>query len=453
MSRNSSTFVYADPPQSATHSALDLFTTPQVLMDFHKASDVQVFAPTNANEPLLEFSYTTPKTDVSGSVADLKNTYLKLELQLVRAKTGDTTDDPKKLRPIFVNNLGQSLFSNVEVELNGTQVSNSNGLHPYKAILEADLSYDFDAKQGWLACQGYAYEGEPHLFLKDSKTTTPSGFKRRHEIVATGRNWNYYFKIADSFMNGVDRYLLPGVEVRVKLSRAASEFVLMQTGNSLEAEDFSLRIVSASMFFHILELRNDTFTSIERGLQHKAAQYEYREVVAKSFLIGGGTTTFTKDDIFARAPINRLVMAMVPEENFTGSYQSNPFNFVDFDLNSIQIKREDLPVGGTPIQVGTSHVRAYMNTMRALGFEHGGNGITLDQFNNHFCPVFQLAADLHLDDDTIRPELTGARLTVELKFKSPTVLPIRLILLGERRSVVLIDCNREVVKNSSIYNG
>ena len=91
--------------------------------------------------------------------------------------------------------------------------------------------------------------------------------------------------------------------------------------------------------------------------------------------------------------------------------------------------------------------------MRALGFDHGGNSITLDNFSHHFCPVFNLNADLHLDDGTIRPELTGARVGIELKFEKATSKPIRLLIAGERRSVVLIDHNGEVIKNSTVYNG
>ena len=57
------------------------------------------------------------------------------------------------------------------------------------------------------------------------------------------------------------------------------------------------------------------------------------------------------------------------------------------------------------------------------------------------------------EDNTIRPELTGARLGLELKFSKAVSNPIRLIVLGERSSIVLIDRNREVIKSSSIYNG
>ena len=67
--------------------------------------------------------------------------------------------------------------------------------------------------------------------------------------------------------------------------------------------------------------------------------------------------------------------------------------------------------------------------------------------------MFKLTADYPIEDNTIRPELTGARLGLELKFSKAVAKPIRLIVLGERRSVVLVDRNREVIKNSSIYNG
>ena len=162
---------------------------------------------------------------------------------------------------------------------------------------------------------------------------------------------------------------------------------------------------------------------------------------------------YYRDDIFNRAPISRLVLFLVPETSFSGNFETNPFHFQQMDLESVRINREGSLVGATPMHLNDNLVRSYYNTLKALGFEHGGNGITLDNFGHHFCLVFKLTADYHIEDNTIRPELTGARLGLELKFSKATSKPIRLILLGERRSVVLIDRNREVIKNSSIYNG
>ena len=141
---------------------------------------------------------------------------------------------------------------------------------------------------------------------------------------------------------------------------------------------------------------------------------------------------------------------MVPEEIFTGSYATNPFNFEDLDLWTIRVIREGNSVGGTPIDLGKSHVQIYSTTMRSLGFVQGGNFINMSNFRNNVNPVFTLTSDLHLGESGNRPELTGARLGVELKFEKITDKPIRVILIGERRSVLLIDRNGEIIKKFQV---
>ena len=123
------------------------------------------------------------------------------------------------------------------------------------------------------------------------------------------------------------------------------------------------------------------------------------------------------------------------------------------DLETVRLNREGSLVGATPLHLNDNLVRSYCQSLKALRFEHVGNEITLGIFENHFCLVFKLTADYHMEDNTNRSELTGARLGLELKFSKATTDPVRLILLGERRSVVLIDRNREVIKNLSIFNG
>ena len=153
----------------------------------------------------------------------------------------------------------------------------------------------------------------------------------------------------------------------------------------------------------------------------KAAQNDYKDVIAKTILISESTSINYKDDVFERAPISRLVLEKVPERKFTGDYRINLFHFRDFGLGNVKITQQGTSVGATPIDVSSSHVRAYFTSIKALGFEHGGKGIILADFEHHFCLAFQLTADLLIDDGTIRTELTGARLELELEFASVTV--------------------------------
>ena len=154
-----------------------------------------------------------------------------------------------------------------------------------------------------------------------------------------------------------------------------------------------------------------------------------------------------QEDIFNSAPIRRLVIAMNQIPDFSGSIKTNPYHYQKFDLSRVQLYREGQAVGGTPL-VMENNTRAYYNTIKALHAQHAGNGIKLQHYKNHFILVFVLTADLEARDDTTRPELTGGRLRLHLEFKTPLAETTQVLLLGERKSVVYIDKNRRVLKNT-----
>ena len=64
----------------------------------------------------------------------------------------DKSKPIKTKRAIFVNNLAESIWQNIEVSLIGTVVSSLNNLRPYKVLVEVDLASDAQFKQGNLAC-------------------------------------------------------------------------------------------------------------------------------------------------------------------------------------------------------------------------------------------------------------------------------------------------------------
>ena len=88
----------------------------------------------------------------------------------------DGTAEAQTSQPLFINNLGQSLFQNGEVVLNGTSVSLSNKLHHYKATLEADLSHEPAKKEGILQTEGYFYDSDPSD-MNGETDSTPFGVR------------------------------------------------------------------------------------------------------------------------------------------------------------------------------------------------------------------------------------------------------------------------------------
>ena len=103
----STDLLYVDPPNSVIHSALNFFTTIQVLIDFERSYHEQVYRHTSLDAPVLRFEFQGPKTEIGGTVVDLKKLLIKLKLKLDNksgaAKKG--TAETQTKRSLCINNL------------------------------------------------------------------------------------------------------------------------------------------------------------------------------------------------------------------------------------------------------------------------------------------------------------------------------------------------------------
>lgn len=426
-------------PVEGTHSCLQFFDPAQLLVNYSRGYDEEVFTSTSPDGPILEFELSGAKSQMSGSVIDPRSLELQLTIEMIDTNSTENTTD----KSAYVNNIMHSLFSNCELFLNGVQVSNANNLYPHKVQVETEVSHPTSCKEGILVCQGYQYESDP------SDITDGESFKKRRKTANSGLI-HLYGRLAIDFLS-TPLYILPDVEMRIRLTRASSAFVTLAT-DATAGSTHTIKIKQASLHVHKLELKTETFQSIERGLSKRPARYPFNEVILKSFVVSTGSTQFHKDDLFNREPISRILFAMNDEASFTGKSTSNPFHYQKFNLQRISFEREGASVGGTPLLV-TNDTRSYHNTLKSLGVEHFGNGITPDEFENHYIHVFLVTADSRPSDNTLRPELTGGRLGVNLDFKTPLTAPIRIFFYGERQSNVYISGKREVLKNSKFYYG
>ena len=167
---------------------------------------------------------------------------------------------------------------------------------------------------------------------------------------------------------------------------------------------------------------------------------------------------FCKKNISGTEPIRRLTMCMVRNRFFfhVTTAASTPFSDEKFDhLQKVELLRRDgLPIAGTPLAT-SNDTRLFYKTITALGFERGGNGITLEDYqDNHFYLVFDLTSTREASKSlTLFPELTAAGKTLKLSFSNALPDAVVLFLIGERFSQILIDNSRNILKNSPLVNG
>jgi len=135
-----------------TKSELDLFPVPPTQTSMEHGSWVEYHPLTTvADGSPIEF-------DVCGSVddyVDFANSMLHVKAKVTNENDTDLAADAA-VGP--VNLFLHSLFSQVDISLNGTLITSSTNTYPYRAMIETLLSYGMDAKTSQLTSALY-YKG------------------------------------------------------------------------------------------------------------------------------------------------------------------------------------------------------------------------------------------------------------------------------------------------------
>ena len=151
-------------PSEATHSSLDFFEKPSLLVIFD-GSFCQKLGPIySPNRPMLEFEVAGDRNNF----IDLQKIFLEVKCKIVQSSEADmkydataAADITKTDSPYFCNNVFNSLFSDCTVSANGLKISNANRNYAHKSYIETEFSHNKHAKNTWLAFQGYSYEENP----------------------------------------------------------------------------------------------------------------------------------------------------------------------------------------------------------------------------------------------------------------------------------------------------
>ena len=367
-------------------------------------------------------------------------------------------DGTEKVKPAdveltFANNTLHSLFSHVEMFLNGKLISSSNNNYHHLAFIETELTTDIASKRTWAPCQGYRYRANDKANA-EAKEKELNDFRKGEQF-----NLELYGAPHVDFLD-CERLLLPGVTLHLRFDRSPNNCALESMG-TWEAADikrvdqtpYAVVIERASLFVNKVVLSDAVKVGIERALTKSPAVYPYIESLNKSFIIQAGQNFFVKENIFGSEPVRRLTLCMVRNKFFRGStIECTPFHYKKFQLSKIEIERGNgVPIAGTPIDT-TKNTRLFYNTICALGFTKGGNGIEMNDFEeNHYFLVFDLTSSREAGKAfTLFPELTGAGITLKLGFTEALTHPVELFLVGERFSQIFIDATRNISKNSLI---
>ena len=118
---------------------------------------------------------------------------------VVFTETGTDDEEQEEVaRVTYVNNILQSVFSNVGVYINNQQTYNSNGLYAHKSYISNNFKAAISEYEGVLHCEGYDYEQDPEDI---NKPLPDPFFTRRMKLLSRPDGIMLYGKLGIDFFS------------------------------------------------------------------------------------------------------------------------------------------------------------------------------------------------------------------------------------------------------------
>ncbi|KAL3081937.1 hypothetical protein niasHS_011911 [Heterodera schachtii] len=271
------------------------------------------------------------------SYVDLSKVFVCTEFKLKKvADDGVVVDVPANAAVGLIQMPGATFIRNLKVHINQREVYDSNQLYSYKVFLDTELSYPVAAKEAYFGVAGY---------FRDSDPT----------------------KVND----------------RRKKAEAANR------------DKYTLEVVDCRLIVKTVDLMDGLSLDIAKKLDMEPARYGIRKTLMKSLFITGGRYDFSAN-LFTEEVPRRVIIGLVPNQNYIGHNQKNPFYFNHHNVRDIELTASGRTYPQFPYNLdykNNRYARAYHDTQEHLGMActTESNGISYSMFKTAYCLyVFQM---------------------------------------------------------------
>ena len=338
-------------------SEIDLFSVPPTQQSLERGRWID-YAPLssveNTDSPI---NFLVTGTD---EYIDLSKTILTITGKIV--KDNEAVLDANQTDVAPVNNFLHSLFKQVDVYLNGKQVTPAMGTYAYRAYIETLLNYDVSAKESQFSSALYYKDTATQMdevgSLPSSKTITyvtdvdtkakdtfclpvpgtgNQGFAKRSKFIQNSKQFVLSGPIfADIFMS--DRLLLNMMDLRVVLNCSNNTFCLMDLSDkSNPTVKPKVQLSHVELKIRKVKLDQAVSDGIERMLKQTPALYPIRRVECKILTVPSNLPTTRQDNIFSGLIPKTFVVGFVTAKAAGGNYGKNPYNFAHFGVTSLSL--------------------------------------------------------------------------------------------------------------------
>jgi hypothetical protein len=359
---------------------------------------------------------------------------------------------------IPIDALFHTLWRNIDVSLNQTDISSCTNNYMYKAYLETLLSFGEMTKNNQLHSIGYTgnYDNfdavNPHI-------TYNAGAVKRHMMCIKDNALNSKdggLELLGYLMLDICNQkvaLLNGVDIFLRFWPNKDEFVLSTYPTNLRCH-----VEIADIYLDVckIDVSPEITVGHDRALFNNSATYEFQKSEINIYNIPRGQYNFQKDNIFANKTPSRVIVGFVRSDAYSGDEIHNPLKFGHHNIDTVSLTWNGVPVR-KPYKLDVNnglYMDTYMGMYRMLGkmWDDSDIPITREQFKDGltlFC--FTVDPTSAPDLSYLGKRTTGiTSLNVDFKTNRATPYPITVIVYGTFPGTITIDESRVVRDLSNI---
>ncbi|XP_012279562.1 uncharacterized protein F54H12.2-like [Orussus abietinus] len=381
---------------------------------------------------------------------DLAHTMLSARLVL---QPVDSDIEVKILKEVEnvgpVNNLLHSMFNQVDVFFNQTLVSPPNNTYAYKAYIETFLNYGSDAIKSHLTSSLWYGDTAGKMNCLDGDN---EGHKRRCALAGVGKPIDLIGHLHCNVFNQ-DRFLINGVEIRLRLVRSRDSFCVMDPTDS-----FKVHILEATLLVRRVNRKNPgILLSHERALAKTTVKYPLTRVEVKVMSMHAGLHGETLDNAILGQLPKRIILGFVDNRAFNGDRKVDPFNFAHYNINYLSLYVDGIQIPSKPLRPNFTKNRLYVDAYHTLfsgtgtHFLDQGNCIDVEKYPDDYCLLaFGLTPDLSANENSHWNLIKHGSVRIEVRFEIALSSTVNCIIYAEYENVLEIDASRYVLVD---FNG
>ena len=430
-------------------SCFDLFSYPEIETGIRKAC-VQTFRPISTTTSKGPFTFDIPADP--DKFTDAESIRLHGAMKIMANDNGTLSDMAAGDKVSTVNNIFNSLWSSVNTQLNGTEITDpSSRWYAYKSYFENNLSYSTASKINTLSSRGF-FKDTPDKYDDVGTTGANSantGFNDRKKLFDSSK-WVYFCINLHTDITTLRKYIPPNIKITMELQRNSDAFCLLspkaENSFAIELKDLKIKL---NRYLPSLSVKTFYENKLRSGAKPLLPM---DRSLLKTYTVKSGTSDLSHYNIISGRQLpEQVIIGIVKETAHRGDIGKNPFNFQDFGLKEASLVVNGVHEPSEPYKLdisGGDKVDLYASFLENTGVSTDDRefGISMSDFyGGSLLLVWDRSPDkcnrFH------RHEMDSGSIDVNLKTKTPLTETVTVIIYATYSTDIQIDADNNVILN------